>query len=150
MSHVRQQIREALVTTLTGLASTGSRVSGRRVYSEAATALPSLTVMVDDEDVTVLGVSRPSVLDRALNVRIEARAAATADLDDALDTIAAEVETAIGASESAETCGGLLQGPMTLSSVTVEMIAAEQPVGLMTISYIAPYATAAGAPSVAL
>ena len=51
--HVRKQIRDRLVTLLTGLATTGSRVYKSRVYNLAPTyELPCLLIYTLEEDVT--------------------------------------------------------------------------------------------------
>jgi hypothetical protein len=44
LAHLRKQIRDNVVTALTGLSTTGSRVYGSRVYPMAAANLPGLCV----------------------------------------------------------------------------------------------------------
>ena len=49
MPHARQQIRAQLVTTLTGLTTTGSRVYDRPIF--AYDVLPALTIYADRDTV---------------------------------------------------------------------------------------------------
>ena len=58
MSHVRQQIRERVATTLTGLTTTGSRVYQSRVYPLGPNNLPGLLVFTSSEssEVDVMGI----------------------------------------------------------------------------------------------
>lgn len=150
MSHVRQQVRDALATTLTGLTTTGANVFGSRVWPVSVDDLPALLVHTDEESVEVLSIHSPAILQRTLTVRIEALARATASLDDTLDTICSEVETAINATESAATAGGALDAPIRLAAVSVEFEPAEQPVGRLVMSWTGTYSTAANAPDTAL
>lgn len=150
MSHVRQRIREAFTTTITGLTTTGTNVFASRVWAVSDTNLPALLIHTDEETIEVLTVHGPAALQRTLTVRIEGIARATADLDDTLDTICSEVETAINATESASTAGDLLDSPIRLVSITVEYERAERPVGRITMSWSGTYTTAANAPDTAL
>ena len=90
MSHVRQQIRDQLKTTLTGLATTGANVFDSRVYDHDV--VPSLTIYTLSEE---LGEESANKQLRLLSIVVEARAKATTNLDNTLDTIGAEVEAAI-------------------------------------------------------
>ena len=151
MSHVRQQIRDALVITLTGLTTTGANVFASRAYPLQDSDLPALLVTTDSEEITQTTIHYPDILLRALTVRVVGVAQATADLDDTLDTICAEVETAIQATQSAATAGGILDAAMALASIEVEVTTeSEQPVGRITLTYSGTYSTAANAPTVAL
>jgi hypothetical protein len=58
-NHVRQQIRERVATTLTGLTTTGSKVYQSRVYPLAANNLPGLLVFTNSE------TSEPDQMGRA-------------------------------------------------------------------------------------
>lgn len=136
MPHARSQIRDAVVTAVTGLTTTGSNVFASRVYPHAT--LPSLAVYtvaesVQDEEGT-LGTKQH----RALEVIVEARAkaAAAATLDDTLDTIAAEVEAALVADR---TLGGLAKWT-EYQEAEIELDAeAEQPVGLARLTFAVIY-----------
>lgn len=97
-NHYRKQIRDAAVTLLTGLATTGTRVYPNRAYpfDPVAAGGPGLMVYTIDEDSEGLHLGSPG-LNRAVRVAIEAVLMLNEDADDLIDTIATEVETAMGA-----------------------------------------------------
>lgn len=143
MAHARQAIREALAAALTGLASTGARVFQSRM--RAQDALPCLLVTTNDEDIQ--RVDMDSIEERDIAVEIIGVAKAAADIDDVLDTIAAEVETAIGANN---TLGGRVKS-MHLTRLRPEFDdELEQPAGLVRLTYRCIYFTNAGVPGTTL
>lgn len=145
-NHVRQQIREALATAVTGLTTTGSRVYQSRVRPLSVAELPCLLVTTDDESVERIGVDSGAILSRTMTATIRAVAKAASNLDDTLDTCIKEVETALGASA----IGGLSK-PITLAGIRIELDAiGEQPIGSAEMRYDIPYFTAADAPTTAL
>ncbi len=93
--HVRQQLRAALATRLTGLATTGSRVHGYRVHPLQVSELPALAIHVVREAVAPGTVHTPALIDRDVEVRVMGMASAVTAPDDTLDLIAKEVETAL-------------------------------------------------------
>lgn len=97
MAHVRKQIRDAIVTAVTGLTTTGSNVFRSRVFPIETTKLPALCVYTKSEavDFDTLTINR-SIM-RNLEVMIEAYVSGTSNYDDDLDTIAVEVEEALSA-----------------------------------------------------
>lgn len=147
MSHVRQQIREALATAVTGLATTGSRVYQSRIYPVSDSKLPCLLVNTDDESIETLTSNTTPMLERRLTAQVRAVAKASSDLDDTLDQIMAEVEAALGAA-------GVLSAlakSVSLSGIRVEMDdALEKPVGVASMEYQISYYTASNAPQTAL
>lgn len=145
MSHVRQQIREAAATALTGLTTSGARVYQSRVHPLDADKLPCLLVNTDDETVESLQITAPSLLDRSLELTIRAVAKASSNLDDTLDTMVAEVETVLGNS----TLGGKVK-TLVLSGITVEIEQLDKPVGIASMKFITTYMTVANAPSTAI
>ena len=141
--HIRKQIRDAAVTVLTGLTTTGSNIFASRVYPIEADTLPCLVVMTPTESIT-LESGTLEAPQRELVLEIKGVAKATSDLDDTLDQIAKEVETAI---YTDITLGGLsysldLQG--TDTALTDE---GDQPNGSITLTYIVLYRTPFGAPT---
>lgn len=147
MSHVRKTIRDAVVTALTGLTTTGAHVFPGRNYPLESTDLPGLVVYSDEEEVNIgsLGVARTQ--DRDMSVMIEAHFKDTASLDDKGDTILAEVETALGA--AGVNLGGAKY--IQLSHIEFERDGeSEQPGARMRMTFKANYYTALGAPTVAL
>lgn len=98
--HLREQILDAIVTNLTGLATTGADVHRLRFYPQEDTALPSLNVLqgqdipVDDEDPAAVY----HYVDSRLTVFVEARAQATAgQVDQTLNQVSKEVVIALKA-----------------------------------------------------
>lgn len=96
--HVRTQLRRAVVDLLTGLPTTGPRVYRGRRRNLAHDHDPTLLVYTDDEDITLAHQASPPEQDRSVMLMIDGRANGSGDsaeLEDLLDVIAAEVEPAI-------------------------------------------------------
>jgi len=93
--HLHKQIRAAVVTKLTGLTTSGSRVYANRLAPLPDTTLPSLTITLDDETSEGLTVHQPQAQERTLTLSVSAMAKASAGLDDTLDLMSKEVEIAL-------------------------------------------------------
>jgi hypothetical protein len=148
MSHVRSQIRAAIVAQLAGLATTGARVYSGRTRALAADHEPTLLVYAIEEtsDVDAMGEDPP--LMRTVTVRIEGRAvdAAAADLEETLDQVAAEVEVAMAADFS---LGGLSH-EVTLTATRLRVEApGDKHAGEVTMDYRVAYRTRERTPHVA-
>ena len=133
MAHARKQIRDQLMTTLTGLTTTESRVFNSRVYDHDA--LPCISVYTLSEE---LGEESQNKQFRMLNVMVEVRAKAADSLEDDLDKIGAEIEDAIfnnGDTTLSNTCK-----EFDYDGLDIELSGeAEQPFGLMTMRFMAMY-----------
>ena len=133
MAHARKQIRDQLMTTLTGLTTTGSNVFNSRVYDHDA--LPCISVYTLSEE---LGDESQNKQFRMLNVMVEVRAKAADNLEDQLDKIGAEIEDAIfanGDTTLSNTCK-----EFDYDGLDIELSGeAEQPFGLMTMRFMAMY-----------
>jgi hypothetical protein len=97
MAHVRKQIRDNIVTTLTGLTTTGSRVYKTRVYPLAQSKLPGLAIYTETEDIEIRTINPPRTQMRNLTVTVDAFVKGVSNFDDDLDTICQEVEEALAA-----------------------------------------------------
>lgn len=97
MSHVRQQIRDDIVTTLTGLTTTGSNVFRSRIFPLEETNLPALCIYTKSEASEYDTIGLPRSVNRVLDVAVEAYVKGVSNYDNTLDTIAVEVEEAIAA-----------------------------------------------------
>jgi len=97
MSHVRQQIRDDIVTTLTGLTTTGSNVFRSRIFPLEETNLPALCIYTKSEASEYDTIGLPRSVNRILDVAVEAYVKGVSNYDNTLDTIAVEVEEAIAA-----------------------------------------------------
>ena len=137
MAHARQTIREAAATKVTGLTSTSTRVFQSRMVPQET--LPCLLVTTNDEEIVPGTIN--DIIERHLDLVITGVAKQSSTVDDALDTIAAEVETAMATfTYRAE-----------LQSIAVdfdEML--EKPVGKIALGYRITYLTATGTPGTPL
>ena len=95
MAHLRQQIRERVATTLTGLTTTGSNVFQSRVYPIENTKLPCLLIYTREESSEPLDMSPPRTIEKRLSLVVEGYVKANSNYDDTIDTITKEVETAL-------------------------------------------------------
>jgi hypothetical protein len=95
MSHLRQLIRTNIVTTLTGLTTTASRVFASRIYPLEQAKLAGLCIYTSSESTEYDTISPPRRQTRTLQVIIEIYASATSNLDNTLDTSCKEIEEAL-------------------------------------------------------
>ena len=72
MAPYRQQIRERVATTLTGLTTTGSNVFQSRVYPIENTKLPCLLIYTKEESSEPLAMNPPRSIEKILQLVIEA------------------------------------------------------------------------------
>ena len=141
MPHARQQIRAQLVTTLTGLTSTGSRVYDRPIF--AYDVLPALTIYADRDTVNE-DLSSKTKNWHNLQLRVEARAKSKDGVEDVIATICAEIETAI----FADTTLNSKVVEVDLEDTQIEYSAEQdQPIALATLTLTAVYRIAPGAPN---
>lgn len=143
MSHVRTQIRNSIVTLVTGLTTTGARVYASRLYPLQDDNLPGLCVFTQSEEVDDEEGKNEQLQHRELLVVVAGYDKVISGLDDQLDTIAAEVETAIFADRF---LSGLLMS-LDLVATEVELnVEQEKPLGKISITFRARYFTSEGAP----
>lgn len=135
MPHVRTQIRNQVAGLVTGLATTGSRVFKSRMRPQDEAKLPCLLVVTNDEEVA--GGTIGGGLDRQLQVVVHGIAAGAIGLDDTLDQIALEVETALANTQ------------LSLRRVEIGFDdSLEKPVGEISLTFEILYFTSAGNPGV--
>ncbi len=141
--HVRQQLRDAIVTAVTGLATTGARVYTARVYPAQDSELPHLEVNTVDEDAELVSVHPQGTLERRLTIEITARARATSGLANTLDDITEQVETALGGAITVSS----KSVPLSYQGASIQFSGeADQPIGIAVLRYQATLYTAANAP----
>lgn len=140
-NHVRQQLRESVATAVTGLSTTGSRVYQSRVYPLTDSNLPCLLVTSDGDKSEAITVHSPYQQERATTIRIEGVAKAVSNIDDTLDTISKEVETAIANSSTAIVKGLFYQGAQIDYDGS-----GEQPIGKVTMIFTKDLYTLSNAP----
>jgi hypothetical protein len=152
MSHVRTQIRNAVVAALAGLPTTQGRVFSGRTHPLGKVHLPTLLIYATEEvsDADTMG-SAPILL-RTLTLSVEGRAVtvgpnAARDIEETLDRIAAEVEAKIVADPS-------LDGLTKEITLTATRINAQSPgeshAGEVRMEYRVLYRTAENAPATAV
>ena len=147
MAHVRQQIREAFATACTSLVTTGTNVFQSRIYPMEKAKLPGLCIYSlteSSDDFEIGGATR--LITRSLTMRIEGYADTTTNLDDQLDTIASECETAIANSSAIDA----LLTDLRLTSTEVRFEGDNSSgAGVVILEYAVVYTTAFNAPETA-
>lgn len=151
-NHVRQQIREAVATLVTGLSSTGSNVFQTRTRPLADAQLPALLINTNEEQIeNTITIGLPNRQQRTLTVSIEAVVKSASGGDDALDTVIKEVEAALGASSATYTLSGLARGGITLDRIGIDVDDdTDKPVLRARMDWQAIYYTLSNAPDVAV
>lgn len=143
-NHVRQQIRAAAVTALTSLTTTGAKVYGSLVYPMQDAQLPGLRIDTGDEGIDSGDVG--SLMERTLQLVVQACVKQNTTYNDTIDAIIKEVEVAIAANQ---TMGGAKA--VLLKSIHVALSGdGEKPVAVATLTFDVPYFTAQSAPDTAL
>jgi len=137
MSHVRTQIRAAVAAGITSLGN----VTTSRVYPAKESALPAYQVSTGNE--TVEGQTQ--WLDRTLDVIVDCVARAD-DLDSALDTCIAAVETLLGE----QTLGGLAVHLVLTGIEITQSGEGSAPIGRARLTYQAMYRTAFSNPATSI
>ena len=138
MSHVRQQIRDDIVTTLTGLTTTGSNVFRSRIFPLEQTNLPALCIYTKSEASEYDTIGLPRSVNRILDVAVEAYVKGVSNYDNTLDTIAVEVEEAIAADV---TLGGLAKDAQITAFEADFAGDGEQPVAVGRFTVTVEYRT---------
>ena len=137
MAHARQTIREAAATKVTGLTTTGSRVFQSRAVPQES--LPFLLITTNDEEIVPGTIG--NLIERQMELVVTGYAKQTSTVDDVLDTIAAEVETAMA--------GFTYRNALKSLAVDFEETL-EKPVGLIRLAFVCTYLTATGTPGTPL
>lgn len=142
-THLRTQIRDAMATAVTSLATTGTRVHKSRMYPAADAGLPCLLVFCGDQE--RIEQDATNIQQRTLEMTVRGLVKATGDIDASLNQIALEVEAAV---QSAGTLSSKVSG-VTLTGIDSTLDdSLEKPVGIIDLSYRITYFTIAGAPGV--
>ena len=146
-NHLRRQIRERAATTLTGLATTGSNVFQSRIYPLATAALPGLAIYTNAESGSVVAMGATRTIHRDLELIVEGYAAVSSDIEDTLDQIGKEIETALAGDIGLNN----LARDSYLTSVEATFSGdGEKPAGLIRHIYTVIYRNAENAPDVAV
>lgn len=144
--HIRQQIREKVVTLLTGLPTTGANVHNSRVKQFRESDLPALNVFVRMENSSVATTGRNPLLSRNATLVVKCYTMSADGYETILDTMAKEIEEKLGANQ---TLDGIVKNitPTQFDSDAADEL--QLTVGLGILAFNVPYFTAQGAPTVA-
>ncbi len=115
MTHIRRQVRDDLVTTLTGLGLTRSNVFTGRAHAIAEASLPALFIRTPSEESMFDNMGSDPAYQRNITASIGILAAGDEDVGNTLDAIAVQVENAIHADP---TLGGTADDLMLVSTET--------------------------------
>lgn len=151
--HLRRRIRDEIAAVLDGLATTGTNVFPSRRYPFQAEDLPGIAIYTAEEASGLETMGTPAHLVRDLDLIVEAVTQvedATA-LDDTLDLMATEIETAIGTAVKDRT--SVLRGLIRSAVLTRTQIAlqpakeAELRTGSIVLTYRVTYRTRSDDPT---
>lgn len=144
MAHIRKVIRDDIVTSLTGLASTGSRVYTSRVYPMDSSKLPGIAIYTNSENSEYATIGLPRTIMRTVDVNVEVYVKGVAGHDDSLDQICAEIEAAL---YSDVTRGGYAKDTKIMSFESQYSGDGDQPVVTGVLLVQVMYITTEGAPT---
>lgn len=146
MAHVREQVRAAAVTAVTGLATTSTRVHNSRFLPLTSSSLPALCVYTRTDSPDYSRGHMQQAPRRVLELHVEGYV--KGDDQTVMDDIAAEVETAIfGAAGSALRALALVWLGEQTMSVDGD---GENLTSVIDMVFRCEYATVEGAPSTAV
>ena len=135
MAHVRQQIRDAVATTLTSAVSlVSSRVYTTRVHPLNEANLPAISVYTGSESSERYNVD----INRTLSLEIDIYVRETGSFDDDVDAIAVQVEEAMAGDF---TIGGLVKSSVLISTAIQFDGEADQILGVAKLTYQVRYVT---------
>jgi hypothetical protein len=135
MAHIRKQIRDAFASAVTGLTTTGANVFIASTEPTAVANLPALIINTPDDDREGSSGPPPRTHQRVLTIQVIGQAL-QADSLNVLDTIAAEVETAVAADI---TLGGICKD-LLLNSTEIALTGeSAQPSGTIIMQFEAKY-----------
>lgn len=142
--HQRQVIRAAIVALLTGHTAAEARVVPCRRNPLRQSDLPAISVYTIDETVDdESAATAPRELTRRLEVVVQSWVPVTASIDDDMDALALEIETAMHADPF---LGGAV-GDSILKATNLRIDPeGKEPVGVVTMTYEVTYRTLAPEP----
>ena len=138
---LRKRVRDAVVTAVTGLTTTGSRVYQSRVYPMQAATLPGIVVYTESETVQYLTMGLPRTQMRVATFAVEIYVRGVDGYDEQIDQIAAEVEGALYANVE---LGGLVKDTQVTGITFAYAGDGDKPVGVGSMSVDVTYTTTEG------
>ena len=134
--HIRQSIRDNVKTTLTGLGITGDRVYANRIYPFLQQVSNGILIYTESEQTEYLTMGRPRSQERTLTLKVEIYAKSTANLDNLIDDIALEIESAL---YTDPTRGGVATDTMIMNFDSDFNGDGDSPVGVGILDVIVKY-----------
>ncbi len=137
MPHERTLVRNAVVAQLMGETAAEDRVTKSRIEPNAQAQLPAISVYSNDET-SKDGESSPRELERKVDVEVVGwvRAATGESIDDVLDDLALEIETAMDSDRYL----GATAGDSVLVSTKVGLAnTGDRPMGAVVMTYRVTY-----------
>jgi hypothetical protein len=147
MSHVSQQIVDAIAVLITGLPLTGANVFDDIPTNPSSSILPCLIVEIIKDDSEPTSMGYPRLLNCTLSLAVIARAIGKTSLKRTLNTIRSNVQTALSAKPS---LGGLTKDLQLNSVAFLTNSEAETNYGEATMLWTATYYIQETAPETAL
>jgi len=144
MAHLRRLIRDNVVTTLTGLSTTGSNVFKSKSYPLTSDRLPALGIFIKGEESDYSTAGSPRSIQHTLNMSVEIYVKGSTGYDDTLDAISEQVEAALYTDLKRGTYALDTQVTGFDSSFSVE---GEQPIAVGTLSIMVRYRSIEGSQS---
>ena len=139
MAHVRQQIRDRIVSVLKSNASlVKRRVFSSRVYALTEKDLPAITVYTGSEASALQTIGLKTSA-RVVSVEVDIYVRATNNFDNDVDAIAVQIEEAIANDFNVN---GLAKSAVLASSEINFSGEAEQPIGSAKLTFDVRYDTA--------
>jgi len=139
MSHVRQQIRDRIVSVLkSNVSLVKRRVFSSRVYALTEKDLPAITVYTGSEVSSRLNMGLND-LNRGLTLDVDIYVRSTSAFDNDVDAIAVQIEEAIAGDF---TVNGLAKEAVLTGTEIQFSGDAEQPIGVAKLTYSVRYVTA--------
>jgi|TARA_R110000803_G_scaffold51256_2_gene106034 hypothetical protein len=139
VAHVRQLIRDNIVTAVTGLNTTGANVYRTQIYPLSHTNLPGICVYASAEDITVDTMTGTRGLQRNCDFIIEAFVRASTNYDNVMDTICAEIEAAMATDV---TRGGRAKDCILVRNEFEYSDEGDKPMAMARLTYAVQYRTA--------
>lgn len=141
MAHIRKQIRDGLVTSLTSdVTLVSGRVYGTRVFPLDGGKLPCVAVytLAEASGLQTMGVK---TLRRDASIVVEAYIRMTGTFDDDADALAVQIEESIA---SDTTIGGIAKDAI-LTSTEIDFSGdADTPIGVARLTYSVVYVSTIG------
>lgn len=138
MAHAREQVRNAVVTTLTN-AAVATTISKSRVWPIAAKSDSVVLIYTNTESISQTTLTYPRKFEREMTLVIECLARDVSTLDDRLDDLCEAVENAIGANN---TLGGIVKDCVLLDTQVTLDSSGDAPIGSARLQFRVSYRTA--------